>query len=128
MKIRSVLPGTFFFSFFWMIGSWGFSLYLSNLNTYNRVYGTIGAFAILMVWLYYTSLIVLIGGEINSRVYARLKRKEDAIIAAKKREEARLASLSPTERLEEEKKIILEIQAQLEEEEQARLNNDNKKN
>ena len=128
MKIRSVLPGTFFFSFFWMIGSWCFSIYLSNLNTYNRVYGTIGAFAILMVWLYYTSLIVLIGGEINSRVYARLKRKEDAIIAAKKREEARLASLTPTERLEEEKKIILEIQAQLEEEEQARLNNDIKKN
>lgn len=128
MKMRSVLPGTFFFSFFWMIGSWCFSLYLSNLNTYNRVYGTIGAFAILMVWLYYTSLIVLIGGEINSRVYARLKRKEDAIEEAKKLEEERLASLSPTERLQEEMKIKLAIIAKLEAEEQARLNKDNKNN
>ena len=127
-KMRSVLPGTFFFSFFWMIGSWCFSLYLSNLNTYNRVYGTIGAFAILMVWLYYTSLIVLIGGEINSRVYARLKRKEDAIEEAKKLEEERLASLSPTERLQEEMKIKLAIIAKLEAEEQARLNKDNKNN
>ncbi len=77
MKFRSVLPGTLFFSFFWILGSWCFSLYLSNLNAYNKVYGTIGAFAIMMVWLYYTSLIILVGGEINSRMYARLKRKEE---------------------------------------------------
>lgn len=72
IKFKSVLPGTLFFCFFWMLGSWCFSLYLSNLNAYNKVYGTIGAFAILMVWLYYTSLIVLVGGEINSRIYFKL--------------------------------------------------------
>lgn len=79
IKFKSVLPGTLFFSFFWMLGSWCFSIYLSNLNAYNKVYGAIGAVAILMVWLYYTSLIVLIGGEINSRVYSRLmtKKKND---------------------------------------------------
>ena len=76
IKFKSILPGTLFFSFFWMLGSWCFSLYLSNLNTYNKVYGTIGAFAILMVWLYYTSLILLVGGEVNSRVYERLTKKE----------------------------------------------------
>lgn len=75
IKFRSVLPGTFFFSLLWIVGSWGFSVYLSNLNAYNKVYGTIGAFAILMVWLYYTSLIMLIGGEINSRCYERLTNK-----------------------------------------------------
>ena len=75
VKFKSILPGTLFFSFFWMLGSWCFSLYLSNLNTYNKVYGTIGAFAILMVWLYYTSLILLVGGEVNSRVYERLSKK-----------------------------------------------------
>ena len=78
-KIRgiSVIPGTLFFSIFWIIGSWSFSLYLSNLNAYNKVYGTIGAFAIMMVWLYYTSLIVLIGGEINSRMYTRLEKRKN---------------------------------------------------
>lgn len=76
IKFRSVLPGTLFFCLFWMLGSWCFSIYLSNLNTYNKVFGTIGAFAILMVWLYYTSLIMLVGGEVNSRVYARLMAKE----------------------------------------------------
>ncbi len=75
IKLKSVLPGTLFFSFLWILGSWCFSLYLSNLNAYNKVYGTIGAVAILMVWLYYTSLIILIGGEVNSRMYAKLTAK-----------------------------------------------------
>lgn len=78
-KRRSALPGTAFFTVFWLVGSWGFSLYVNNLSTYNIVYGTIGAFFILMVWLYYTSIVLLIGGEINSRVYNRLEHKSREI-------------------------------------------------
>ncbi len=69
---KSILAGTLFFSVFWLLGSWLFSVYLNNLNTYNKVYGTIGAVAILMVWLYYTSIVLLIGGEMNSQVYKQL--------------------------------------------------------
>ena len=43
------------------------------------VYGTIGAFAVLMIWLYYTSILILIGGEINSQVYNQLERKAQEI-------------------------------------------------
>jgi membrane protein len=67
IKRKAAMPGALFFCFCWMFGSWCFSVYINNLNTYNRVYGTIGAFAMLMVWLYYTSLIILIGGEVNSQ-------------------------------------------------------------
>ncbi|MDD3435707.1 MAG: YihY/virulence factor BrkB family protein [Candidatus Gastranaerophilales bacterium] len=73
LKRKSALPGTLFFCIFWLAGSWGFSVYVNNLHTYNKVYGTIGAFAVLMVWLYYTSLLLLIGGEINSQVYNKLE-------------------------------------------------------
>src|SRR5574344_503124 len=76
-KRKSSLPGTLFFCFFWLFGSWCFSIYVGNLNTYNRVYGTIGAFAMLMVWLYYTSLLMLIGGEINSHFYKKLSATEN---------------------------------------------------
>ncbi len=69
---KSILAGTLFFSVFWLLGSWLFSVYLDNLNTYNKVYGTIGAVAILMVWLYYTSIVLLVGGEMNSQVYKQL--------------------------------------------------------
>ncbi len=80
-KRASALPGTFFFCSFWLLGSWGFSIYVNNLRTYNMVYGTIGAFAVLMVWLYYTSILMLIGGEINSQIYNRLSAKAEEIRA-----------------------------------------------
>lgn len=72
LKLRSTIPGTFFFTISWLLGSWGFSIYVNSLHTYNFVYGTIGAFAVLMVWLYYSSILILIGAEINSQVYNRL--------------------------------------------------------
>ncbi len=74
-KRKSALPGTLFFTTLWLVGSWGFSVYVNNFSTYNMLYGAIGAFFILMIWLYFTSIILLIGGEINSRVYNRLERK-----------------------------------------------------
>ena len=78
-KRKSAIPGTWFFTTFWLVGSWGFSIYVNNLKTYNMVYGTIGAFAVLVVWLYYTSILILIGGEINSQVYNQLERKAQEI-------------------------------------------------
>ena len=90
-KRKSAIPGTFFFTIFWLVGSWGFSIYVNNLKTYNMVYGTIGAFAVLMVWLYYTSVLILIGGEINSQVYNKLNEKareiQSDLDALKKRKE-----------------------------------------
>jgi len=69
---KSVMPGALFFCVFWLLGSWLFSIYVNSLGTYNKVYGTIGAFAILMVWLYYTATIMLIGGEINNQTLDKL--------------------------------------------------------
>ena len=76
---QSAIPGTIFFTTFWLIGSWGFSVYVNNLSTYNMVYGTIGAFFILMIWLYYTSILLLIGGEINSQKYNKLSFESEAL-------------------------------------------------
>lgn len=78
-KRKSAIPGSFFFVIFWLVASWGFSIYVNNLKTYNMVYGTIGAFAVLMVWLYYTSILILIGGEINSQTYNKLSAKAQEI-------------------------------------------------
>lgn len=71
-KRKSVIPGALFFCVFWLIGSWAFSLYVNALGTYNKVYGTIGTFAILMVWLYYSSIILLIGGQVNNQTFRKL--------------------------------------------------------
>ena len=77
LRRHSALPGTIFFCISWLLGSWLFSIYINNLHTYNFVYGTIAGFAIMMMWMYYTSLLILIGGEINSQLYDKLERKEE---------------------------------------------------
>lgn len=77
LRRRSAVPGAIFFTISWLLGSWGFSLYINNLHTYNFVYGTIAGFAILMIWLYYTSILILVGGQINSQLFDKLERKKE---------------------------------------------------
>lgn len=79
LRRHSALPGTIFFCISWLLGSWGFSIYINNLHTYNFIYGTIAGFAIMMMWMYYTSILILIGGEINSQLYDKLERKEELL-------------------------------------------------
>ncbi|MGN1154045.1 MAG: YihY/virulence factor BrkB family protein [Candidatus Gastranaerophilaceae bacterium] len=76
LKRKSALPGTIFFCVIWLIASGGFALYVNTLHTYNLVYGSIAAFAMLMIWFYFTSMLILIGGEINSQVHDKLERDE----------------------------------------------------
>lgn len=56
--------------------SYGFSIYLSNFASYNKLYGSIGTFIGLMLWLYIMSYIILVGFEINAAIDAT-KRKHD---------------------------------------------------
>jgi membrane protein len=50
----------------WIIGSVAFSIYVSNFGKYNKTYGAVAGVAILMLWLYLTSYIVLFGAEVNA--------------------------------------------------------------
>ena len=59
----------------WAGVSIGFSVYLANFNSYNRIYGSIGAVIILMTWLYLSVWAVLLGGAINAELDERVGRK-----------------------------------------------------
>ncbi len=50
----------------WLILSFTFRLYLQYFDTYARTYGSLGAMIVLMLWLYLTALVILIGGAINA--------------------------------------------------------------
>ncbi len=65
---KEVMPGATFSTLGWLISSLGFAYYVNNFNNYSSVYGGIGAVIVLMLWLYITSIIILIGGEINAQL------------------------------------------------------------
>lgn len=55
----------------WSLVSFAFSAYLANFDSYNRVYGSIGAVIALMMWLYLSVWAVLFGGVINAELSER---------------------------------------------------------
>ncbi len=73
-QFRWITPGAVLFTTGWVIASLAFAYYVANFASYNRTYGSIGAVIILLVWLHWTSFILLVGGELN----AVLARRHDA--------------------------------------------------
>lgn len=61
-----VMPGAIFSTVGWLVVSLGFSYYVNNFANYSRLYGSIGAVIVLMTWIFLSSNIILIGGEINA--------------------------------------------------------------
>ena len=65
-KLSNVLPGAIFTTIGWILISIGFTYYVNNLSNYSALYGSIGAVIVLMIWLFLTAMIILLGGEINA--------------------------------------------------------------
>ena len=61
-----ITPGAIIGIVLWLALSYAFRLYLDYFNTYDKTYGSLGAVIILMLWLYLTALVILIGGSINA--------------------------------------------------------------
>jgi membrane protein len=68
---HETLPGAVFTTFGWTVVSVIFSYYVNNFGSYSKIYGSIGAIIALMSWLFISSVIVLIGGEINATIAYR---------------------------------------------------------
>lgn len=52
----------------WLVASLAFSWYVSNIANYAATYGSLGAVVGLMMWLYVSALVVLLGAELNSEL------------------------------------------------------------
>jgi membrane protein len=65
-RFRFITPGSVFAVVAWLITSWGFRFYVSHFNSYARTYGALGTVIVLLVWLYLSGAMVILGGEINA--------------------------------------------------------------
>lgn len=100
-KLKNVAPGVVTALILWVIACIAFSFYVENFAHYSVLYGTLGAFIVLLLWLYLTSVVFIMGGEINALIDERsryhLDLDEDAADDAKK-EANRLQSNALTNR------------------------------
>jgi membrane protein len=65
---RRVWPGTITAVASWLMVSWGFGLYAATMSSYALYYGSVAAVAALLVWLYLTSLSLVVGAEVNAQL------------------------------------------------------------
>jgi membrane protein len=67
-KWRWVTPGSMIAAVLWLGVSMLFSWYVSNFGTYNETYGSLGAVIGFMTWIWLSTMIVLLGAEINAEL------------------------------------------------------------
>ncbi len=70
IKIREAVPGAVFATVGWVVTSLAFSFYVNNFSNFTKTYGSLGGIIILLTWLYLSSIIVMVGGEINATLRA----------------------------------------------------------
>ncbi len=55
----------------WLVASLVFSLYVDNFSSYSKTYGSLAAVVILLLWLWISFYVVLLGAEINAESEAQ---------------------------------------------------------
>jgi len=63
-----VSPGAIVATVLWLVGSALFSLYVGEVASYNRTYGSLGAVVVLLMWFWVTAFAVLLGAELNAEM------------------------------------------------------------
>jgi len=77
-----VTVGSVFAAVTWIVASFLFSWYLASFANYNATYGSLGAVVGLMIWLWISTIVVLLGAELNAEIEHQTAR--DSTIDAEK--------------------------------------------
>ncbi len=63
-----VSVGSIVSTILWLVASALFSWYVASFANYNETYGSLGGVVVLLMWLYISAFIILLGGELNSEL------------------------------------------------------------
>ena len=66
IKFTSVIKGSLTAALMWGVSSYGLAIYVNYFPTYHILYGSIAGILVLITWIFLTSTVLLLGGEINS--------------------------------------------------------------
>ena len=70
-RFKFITPGSVVAVVIWVLASLGFSFYVSRFGSYEVSYGALGGVIILLLWMWISSLAVLLGAEINAIIEHR---------------------------------------------------------
>ncbi|MFP2961394.1 YihY/virulence factor BrkB family protein [Myxococcus sp. 1LA] len=65
-RFKYITPGSVLGTGLWLASTWGFTQYVEHFGQYNVTYGSIGGVMVLLLWLYISGLIFIVGGEVNA--------------------------------------------------------------
>ena len=63
---RWITPGSVTAAVLWLIASMAFSWYAANFGSYNKTYGSLGAIIGFMTWMWISTIVILLGAELNA--------------------------------------------------------------
>ncbi len=76
LRIKDVYWGGYLAALLWILGSSLFGYYINNFSNYGLLFGSLGGIFILLGWLYWTSLVLLLGSYLNASIYYLKHEKE----------------------------------------------------
>jgi membrane protein len=79
---KELLIGAIAATIMWLLATAAFRMYVSGIADYSRLYGIVGGVIVLLLWLYITAFVILLGGEIAEALIERRERSTTADVAA----------------------------------------------
>lgn len=76
MPRKNLFPGVLAALVGWMVASFFFSFYVENFAAYSVLYGSIGAVIVLLMWLYLTATVLVLGAELNGTLISMRKDRQ----------------------------------------------------
>jgi len=67
-------PGAVTACILWLIASIAFSIYVANFGSYNETFGSLGGVVVMLMWMWISAYVILMGAELNSEIEAQTAR------------------------------------------------------
>jgi len=78
LPFKILTPGSIVGVLVWIVASWGFSQYVKHFGMYEVIYGAVGGVIVLLVWMWVSAQVLLLGAEINKILAPQEKQKPEA--------------------------------------------------
>jgi membrane protein len=70
-RFKFITPGSVGGVVLWVLASWAFSRYVTSFGSYDKTYGSLGGVIVLLLWMWISTMVLLVGAEMNALIEHR---------------------------------------------------------